>query len=434
MQDLDILIKDGIVLTLDQSNSVIEKGCVGIKGDSIAYIGNEYIPAKEVIDAENGIIMPGLINSHTHIPMSLFRGLAEDISLKEWLEDYIFPIEKRLTPEFVYTGSLLSLAEMIMTGTTTFCDMYIFEDEVAKAAYKAGVRCLLSEALYDFPSPNYGSIDKGFKYTQWLINKWKDNPLIKIGIAPHTLYTCSEPVLKKAKDMAQENNVPILIHVAETQDEVNEIKTKYGKSPVEYMNSLGMLYSHVIAFHCIYVDKKDIQILYKYNVKVVHDPECNMKLASGVSPVPEMIDMGICVALGTDGSASNNNLDMLTEMDTAAKLHKVNKMDPTVMDAITVLKMATINGARALGIDNIVGSIEVGKKADLIVLDTNCPHMVPIYNPFSNIVYSAIGDDVIHSIINGKVVMKQRQLLTLELNSIIEEAEKWAFRIKKWLS
>ena len=430
----DLLIKNGIILTMDKENRVIEDGFIGIREDTIVYIGRNKIDADEIIDAKGGIILPGLINGHTHIPMSLFRGLAEDISLKEWLENYIFPIERRLTPELVYTGALLSCAEMIMSGTTTFCDMYIFEDEVAKAARKAGMRCIISEALYDFLSPNYGEIDKGFEYTKWLINKWRDDPLINVAVGPHTLYTCSEKVLRRANEIALEYNVPIIIHVAETEDEVKEIKRRYGKSPIEYMEYLGMLGPHIIAVHCVHVSKRDMQLMSKYRVRVIHNPECNMKLASGISPVPDMINMGIYVGLGTDGSASNNNLDLLTEMDTAAKLHKISKMDPTVMDAVTILKMVTINGAKVLGMDNIIGSLEVGKKADIIIVNTDRPHMVPMYNPYSNLVYSAIGDDVSCSIINGKVVMKDRELLTLELDSILKDTENWAYRIKKWLS
>ena len=430
----DIVIRNGIILTMDRENRVIEDGCIGIKGESIIYVGDEKIEADEVIDAKGSIVLPGLINSHTHVPMSLFRGLAEDIPLKEWLENYIFPVEKRLTPDLVYTGALLSCAEMIMTGTTTFCDMYIFEDEVAKAAKKAGMRCLISEALYDFSSPNYGETEKGFEYTRWLIDKWRDDPLINVAVGPHTPYTCSQWVLERANEMALECDVPVIIHVAETAGECEEIKKRYGKGPIQYLEELHMLGPYMIAVHCVHVDKEEMELLRKHNVKVIHNPECNMKLASGVSPVPEMLDMGICVALGTDGSASNNNLDMFTEMDTAAKLHKVHKMDPTVMDATTVLKMATNHGAEALGMQDIIGSLEVGKKADIIIVDTNTPHMVPLYNPFSNLVYSAIGDDVTHSIINGKVVMRDKRLLTVKLDSVIKDADEWGYRIKSWLT
>ncbi len=430
----DILIKNGIIVTMDKNDSVYENGFVGIKEDRIIYVGREKIDAERIIDAKGGIVLPGLINSHTHIPMSLFRGIAEDIPLKEWLEKVIFPIEKRLSAELVYTGSLLSCAEMIMTGTTTFCDMYIFEDEVAKAAKKTGMRCIISEALYDFPSPNYGSVENGFRYTEWLIEKWKDDPLVNPAVGPHTLYTCSEDVLKRANEISLKYSVPLIIHVSETEEEVKKIRERYGKKPFEFMESLGMLRENTIAAHCIHVDEEEIRLISKYNVKVVHCPECNMKLASGIAPVSEMLKEGICVCLGTDGCASNNNLDLLCEMDTCAKLHKIRKMDPTEMPAKEVLKMATIYGAKALGLDHVIGSIEVGKKADIIIVDSNRPHLLPMYDPYSNLVYSAIGDDVIFSIINGKIVMEERRLLTVDLSHILREVKKWEARIKEWIS
>jgi len=432
-----IAIRDGLILTLDRENRVIQNGFLGVLEDKIIYIGEEPndFSSDEIIDAKEGIVLPGFVNAHTHIPMSLLRGLAEDISLKQWLEKYIFPIEKRLNPELVYTGSLLSCAEMIMSGTTTFCDMYFFEDEVAKAAKEAGMRCLISEGLFDFPSPNYGvDIEDGYRYTEWLIEKWKNDPLINVAVGPHTPYTCSEKILRKVKEIAERHNIPIIIHLAETEAEIQEMKDIYGKSPIEYLNDLKILGPNLIAAHCVHLNKKDLELLKNNDVKVVHNPECNMKLASGISPVPEMLNMGICVALGTDGSASNNNLDLFQEMDTAAKLHKISKMDPSVMDAVTVVKMATIYGAKALGMEKIIGSLEVGKKADIIVLDTNKPHLVPLYNPFYSIVYSAIGADVIYSIINGKVVMREKELVTLDIERIIKDAKQWADQIKDWLS
>jgi len=432
-----VAVKNGLLLTMDKENRVIQNGFLGILEDEIVYIGKEPEDffSDEIIDANGGIVLPGLINAHTHVPMSLFRGLAEDIPLKQWLEDYIFPIEKRLNPELVYTGSLLSCAEMIMSGTTTFCDMYCFEDEVAKAAKKAGMRCLISEGLFDFPSPNYGdNIEDGYNYTQWLIEKWKDDPLINVAVGPHTPYTCSEEVLRKSKEIAEAYGVPIIIHLAETELEVQEIRKRHGKTPTEYLHDLRILGPNLIAAHCVHLSKGDLELLKNSDTKVVHNPECNMKLASGISPVPEMLNMGICVALGTDGSASNNNLDLFQEMDTASKLHKISKMDPSVMDAVTVVKMATIYGAKALGMEKLIGSLEVGKKADVIILNTNTPHMIPLYNPFYGIVYSATGADVVCSIINGKVVMKEKRLVTLDIEEVIKDAKQWAEQIRNWLS
>jgi len=437
MQQVDIIIKNGTILTLDSENSIFENGFLCIRGDSISEIGtgNPVLSkAEKIIDAEGGLILPGLVNCHTHAAMSLFRGLADDLPLMEWLNNYIFPAESKMDGEFVYTGTMLALAEMIMSGTTTFCDMYLFEEEVAKAARKAGVRSLVGEVLYDFPSPNYGPVEKGLKYTESLIQKWRDDPLVSIAVEPHSLFTCSPKLLTASNELAFKYNVPLIIHVAETLTEVDEIKEKYGKTPVKHLDSLGLLGPHLIADHCVHLEDADIKTLAVHGVKVVHNPESNMKLASGIAPVPQMLSQGLTVGLGTDGCASNNNLDLFSEMDTAAKLHKVNMLDPTVMDAITVLRMATIQGARALGLQDITGSLEVGKKADVIVIDTHKPHLTPMYNATSHLVYAARGNDVRHSIINGQPVMEDRKLLTLDPDEIIARAREMSIHVRSWLS
>jgi len=437
MQQVDIIIKNGTILTLDSENSIFENGFLCIRGDSISEIGtgNPVLSkAEKIIDAEGGLILPGLVNCHTHAAMSLFRGLADDLPLMEWLNNYIFPAESKMDGEFVYTGTMLALAEMIMSGTTTFCDMYLFEEEVAKAARKAGVRSLVGEVLYDFPSPNYGPVEKGLKYTESLIQKWRDDPLVSIAVEPHSLFTCSPKLLTASNELALKYNVPLIIHVAETLTEVDEIKEKYGKTPVKHLDSLGLLGPHLIADHCVHLENPDIKIMAEHGVNVVHNPESNMKLASGIAPVPQMLSQGLTVGLGTDGCASNNNLDLFSEMDTAAKLHKVNMLDPTVMDAITVLRMATIQGARALGLQDITGSLEVGKKADVIVIDTHKPHLTPMYNATSHLVYAARGNDVRHSIINGQPVMEDRKLLTLDPDEIIARAREMSIHVRSWLS
>ena len=436
MQQVDIIIKNGTILTLDSKNSILENGFLCIRGDRIFKIGTgnpTSFKAEKIIDAGGGLILPGLVNGHTHAAMSLFRGLADDLPLMEWLNNYIFPAERKMDAEFVYTGTRLALAEMILSGTTTFCDMYLFEDEVAKAARKAGVRCLVGEVLYDFPSPNYGPVEKGLEYTESLIQKWRNDSLVSIAVEPHSLFTCSPELLTSSNELALRYHVPLIIHVAETLAEVAEIKKKYGKTPVRYLDSLGLLGPHLIADHCVHVENPDIKTMAVHGVKVVHNPESNMKLASGIAPVPEMLSQGLTVGLGTDGCASNNNLDLFSEMDTAAKLHKVNTLDPTVMDALSVLKMATIHGARALGLHHITGSLEVGKKADVIVIDTHKPHLTPMYNPTSHLVYAARGNDVQHSIINGQPVMEDRKLLTLDLAEIIAKAREMSIRVRSWL-
>ena len=437
MQQADIIIKNGTILTLDSENSIFENSFLCIRGDSISEIGTgnpALSKAEKIIDARGGLILPGLVNCHTHAAMSLFRGLADDLPLMEWLNNYIFPAESKMDGEFVYTGTMLALAEMIMSGTTTFCDMYLFEEEVAKAARKAGVRSLVGEVLYDFPSPNYGPVEKGLKYTESLIQKWRDDPLVSIAVEPHSLFTCSPKLLTASNELALKYNVPLIIHVAETLTEVDEIKEKYGKTPVKHLDSLGLLGPHLIADHCVHLENPDIKLMAEHGVNVVHNPESNMKLASGIAPVPQMLSQGLTVGLGTDGCASNNNLDLFSEMDTAAKLHKVNMLDPTVMDSITVLRMATIQGARALGLQDITGSLEVGKKADVIVIDTHKPHLTPMYNPISHLVYAARGNDVRHSVINGQPVMEDRKLLTLDLAEIITRAREMSIHVRSWLS
>jgi 5-methylthioadenosine/S-adenosylhomocysteine deaminase len=437
MKQADIIIKNGTILTLDSKNSIFETGFLCISGDSISKIGTgtpTSVTAEKIIDVRGGLILPGLVNCHTHAAMSLFRGLADDLPLMEWLNNYIFPAERNMDAEFVYTGTLLALAEMILSGTTTFCDMYLFEDQVARAARKAGVRCLVGEVLYDFPSPNYGRVEKGLEYTESLIQKWEKDPLVSIAVEPHSLFTCSPELLTASNELALKYKVPLIIHLAETIPEVNEIKEKYGKTPVKYLDSLGLLGPHLIADHCVHIEDADIKTLAVHGVKVVHNPESNMKLASGIAPIPQMLSQGVTVGLGTDGCASNNNLDLFSEMDTAAKLHKVNTLDPTVMDALSVLKIATIHGARVLGLEHVTGSLEVGKKADVIVIDTHKPHLTPMYNAASHLVYAAKGSDVIHSIINGQPVMENRKLLTLDIAEIMARAREISIRVKSWLS
>ena len=437
MQRIDIMITSGTILTMDSKNAVVENGFICICGENITHIGNKdqaSFKAEKIIDAGGGLILPGLVNGHTHAAMSLFRGLADDLPLMEWLNNYIFPVENRMDEDFIYTGTLLALAEMIMSGTTTFCDMYLFEDKVATAARKAGVRCLVGEVLYDFPSPNYGSVEKGLEYTESLIRKWRNDPIVSIAVEPHSLYTCSPDLLIASNELALKYNVPLIIHVAEALSEIAEIKEKYAKTPVEHLESLGLLGNHLIADHCVHVEKSDIQTMAACDVKVVHTPESNMKLACGIAPVPELLAQGVTVGLGTDGCASNNNLDLFAEMDMTAKLHKVRTMDPTVMDALSVLKMATIEGAKALGFGDITGSLEVGKKADVIVIDTHKPHLTPMYNATSHLVYAASGKDVRHSIINGQVVMEDRKLLTLDLAEVIVRAREKAVQVSSWLS
>jgi len=431
----DILVKNGIVLTLDENTTEISNGAVALSQDTITAIGPAIDfsdwSASRIIDANGGIIMPGLINSHTHASMTCFRGLADDLQLMAWLNDHIFPAEAKLDDYKVYAGALLACAEMIMSGTTCFCDMYLFEDAVARAAKDAGVRAVVGEVLYDFDSPNYGAIEKGFEYTQRLIDTWKDDPLVTIAVEPHSTYLCKPELLKKAFSLTQSYGLPLVTHVAESKSEVEQIKARYGRTPVEHLADIEVLAPNVLACHCVELTPNDISLLQRFDVKVAHNAESNMKLASGVAPIPALLNAGICVGLGTDGCASNNDLDLFLEMDTVAKLHKAKTLDPTAMDARTVLKMATIQSARALGLDHIIGSLEVGKKADLIIIDTNKPHLTPMYNPVSHLVYAAMGSDVTTTVINGRVVMEDRELKSLDLKKVMDEVNKIADEIRE---
>lgn len=429
----DILVKNGTVLTLNANDSEVSNGAVAIRKDTITAIGpaidfSDWSAAR-IIDAKGGIIMPGLINSHTHAAMTCFRGLADDLQLMTWLNDHIFPAEAKLDDQKVYLGALLACAEMIMSGTTCFCDMYLFEDAVARAAKQAGVRAVVGEVLYDFDSPNYGPIEKGFEYTQTLIDTWKDDPLVTIAVEPHSAYLCQPELLKKAFSLTQSYSIPLVIHLAESKSEVAQIKERYDRTPVEHLAEIEVLAPNVLACHCVELTENDISLLQRFDVKVAHNAESNMKLASGVAPIPKLLNAGICVGLGTDGCASNNDLDLFLEMDSVAKLHKAKTLDPTAMNARTVLKMATIQSARALGLNQVIGSLETGKKADLIVIDTNKPHLTPMFNPVSHLVYAAMGSDVTTSIINGSVVMEDRQLISLDLKSVMEDINKIAKEI-----
>jgi 5-methylthioadenosine/S-adenosylhomocysteine deaminase len=426
-ESLDILIRGGTLLTMSEDMEIIEGPEIGIADGKIRFVKKgqkepSSVKAKETIDASGSIIMPGLINTHTHLPMVAFRGLADDLALMEWLQNHIFPVEaKFVNREMVYHSSLLSMAEMILSGTTTFCDGYFFEDGVAEATLDAGMRGVPCQGFVDFPTSDIPDPEKRGAVAKAFIEKWSDvSPLINPALFCHAPYTCSPETLSEIKGIARAANVPFLIHLAETRDEVSDIRARYGKTPTRHLHSLGILDENTIAVHCVWLEDEEIQILAECGVKVSHNPESNMKLAAGIAPIPEMLKRGITVGIGTDGAASNNNLDLFTEMDTAAKLHKVSSMDPTIMDAQTVLKMATIEGAKVLGLDDHIGSIEAGKRADIIIIDTMKPHLTPMYNPYSHIVYAASGSDVSVVVIDGNVIMMKRHLLTLKINDIME--------------
>ncbi|MBA3003684.1 MAG: amidohydrolase [Desulfurivibrio sp.] len=430
------LLVCGQILTLDRNNTVIEDGAVAIAGDTIVEVGERLAllskyPGVEQLTQPHGLIMPGLVNTHTHAAMGCFLGLADDLPLMTWLTEYIFPVEAKLSGEMVYHSSMLSMAEMIKSGTTSFCDMYLFAKEVARATADSGMRGWLGEVLYDFPSPNYGAPENGISYLDELMAEYRNHPLISITVDPHAVYTCSPDLLKRLKGVAEKHGVAYVIHLAETRDEVKECLAKYGHTPVMHLDALGILDSQVVANHCVVLNEREIDLLAERNVKVAHCPESNMKLASGVAPVVEMLAAGVTVGLGTDGAASNNDVDMFGEMDSAAKLHKVHRHDPTVMSAETTLRMATLGGAKLLGAERRIGSLEPGKKADLIVLDMNQPHLTPMYNITSHLVYAVKGSDVVHSVINGRVVMRNRRLLTMDEDAVLGKVREIGARISE---
>lgn len=420
----DFVLTCKYLLTQDADKTIIENGGLAIAGDRILETGDsvdllQKYPDAEVIFEEHGLIMPGLINTHTHAAMACFRGLADDLPLMQWLQEYIFPAESKLTGEIVYHSTLLSLCEMIKSGTTGFCDMYLFAKEVARAAAESGMRAWIGEVLYDFSSPNYGEPGNGFQYTEELFAEYDGHELITITVDPHAVYTCSPELLTRLGDMAREKEALYVIHLSETRDEVNTCMERYNVSPVMHLEKLGLLNQRVVADHCVMVTDEEIALMADRGVKVSHCAESNMKLASGIAPVVKMLDAGVTVGIGTDGTASNNDVDMFGEMNSVAKIHKVDRMDPTAMSAETTLWAATMGGAAVLGVEADTGSLEPGKKADCIVLDLNQPHLTPVYNPVSHLVYAARGSDVIHSVINGRVVMRNRELLTLDETAVI---------------
>lgn len=430
----DLIIVGATVVTMDKTHRVIEKGGVAIRGDKIIAVGTRAeitrrYRAARTIDATGRAIIPGLINTHTHVPMSLFRGISDDLDLNDWLTKYIFPAEaKNVDEAFVRAGTKLGLAEMIRGGTTTYCDMYYFEDAIADETKKAGVRGVLGETIIDFPVADNKTFDQAMTYTERFVRKWKNDPLIVAALAPHAPYTVSTEHLRAIRKLSDKLDAPIVIHVAETKKERDDILREKGATPVKYLDQIGFLSSRVIAAHTVFVTDEEIDILNSKGVGAAHNPQSNMKLAAGTAPVPRMLAKDLAVGLGTDGAASNNDLDMWEEMDTAAKLHKLISGDPKTLTAEQAFEMATIRGARALDLDKITGSIEVGKRADIAIVDLDSLHQTPMYNIYSHLVYATKASDVRSVIINGRIVMLDRALLTLNEGAIKRDAN--AYRIK----
>jgi 5-methylthioadenosine/S-adenosylhomocysteine deaminase len=430
--NVDLLVTGGLIVTMDPSRTIYDDGAIAVKGDSIVAVGprtaieNQY-SATQTIDARGKLVMPGFINGHTHVPMTLFRGLHDDVTLDDWLRKYIFPAEaKNVNEEFVRWGTRLAAAEQIRSGVTTFADMYYFEDSVAEETKAAGMRGVLGETWLDFPAPDNKTETAMIAYTEKYLQKWQGDPLIHAAVAPHSIYTCSRKTLEDAMGLARKYKAPILIHVAEMKKEWEDSKKQNGASPVLYLQTVGLLGPDVLAAHCIFVDETDRKILAQHNVGCVHNPSSNMMLASGVSPVPEMRTAGVAVGLGTDGPAgSNNDLDLMEEMDLAAKLAKITKNDPLALNAKAVVEMGTIDGARALHMEKEIGSLEARKKADLILIRLDRPNAVPMYDVYAQLAYALKASDVQTVVIGGRVVMRDQILLTVKEAEAVAKAREY---------
>ncbi|HWR25700.1 MAG TPA: amidohydrolase family protein [Methanosarcina sp.] len=424
----DIIIKNAHILTMDSDTGDLKNGVVVIEDGKIKEIGeNTNESADTVIDAKNSVVMPGLVNTHTHAAMTLFRGYADDMQLAEWLEGRIWPAEAKLTADDVYKGSLLACLEMIKSGTTSFADMYFFMDEAAKAVEVSGLRASLCHGLIELWNEERGKAD--LKEGRRFVRAWQGaaDGRIKTMYGPHAPNTCSEEFLIKVREEANRDEAGIQIHILETEAELAAMKKRYGKCSVHLLEEIEFFGPDVLAAHCVWLSDGDIEILSNRGVKVSHNPVSNMKLASGIAPVNTMLKKGVNVSLGTDGCASNNSLDLFEEMKTAALLHKVNTSNPTVLPALKVLEMGTVNGAKAL--DPETGMLKAGKKADLIIVDMKKPHLTPCFDVRSHLVYSAKGSDVRTTIVNGKVLMDDYKVLVLDEEKVMEDAKKAAEKL-----
>jgi 5-methylthioadenosine/S-adenosylhomocysteine deaminase len=416
---------------------VLSPGSIAIDGTDIIAVDRapviaQQFRAADTIEAWGSVIMPGLINTHTHAPMVLYRGLADDLALMEWLQKYIFPAEaKTVTPEFVRAGTRLAALEMIQSGTTTYADMYYFEEEIARETKRAGLRGVLGQTIIQFPVADAKTPADGLARAEAFIKEFRNDPLITPAVAPHAMYTLDGPTLLACRELAQRYGVPTIIHLAETQAESKTAHERFKTSPVAYLENLGFLGPGVLAAHAVWVSDGEVATLKARGVGVSHNPESNMKLASGTAPVPQYLAAGVAIGLGTDGAASNNDLDMFEAMRTASFLHKLTTKDPQAVGARAVLEMATIGGARALGMDRRIGSLEPGKRADVIVVNMSSARQTPMYDPVSHLVYATRGDDVQAVVVNGKVLMEGRRVATLDEPAILAEARHLAQKVRQ---
>jgi 5-methylthioadenosine/S-adenosylhomocysteine deaminase len=431
-EKVDLIVTGGTVVTMDPARTIYGDGAIVVKGDTIVAVGprvevESRYAAVQTIDAKGSLVLPGFINGHTHVPMTLFRGIHDDVTLADWLYKYIFPAEaKNVNEEFVRWGTRLAAAEQIRGGVTTFADMYYFEETVAEETKAAGMRGVLGETFIDFPAPDNKTEAEALSYTEKFLKRWQDDRLIHAAAAPHSIYTCSQKTLQDSAALARKFHAPILIHTAEMKKEWGDSQRQNGMSPVQYLDKIGVLGPDVVSAHCIFVDEADRKTLARRQVGCIHNPSSNMMIASGVSPVPEMRAEGVAVGLGTDGPAgSNNDLNLMEEMDLAAKLAKITKMNPLALNAQAVVEMATIDGAKALHMEKEIGSLETGKKADIILISLDEPNAVPMYDVYAQLAYALKGSDVQTVVIGGRVVMRDRKLLTVNEAEVIAKAREY---------
>ena len=432
MSDNTILIKNALILNPNNFEEKVQS--LLIKNDLIAEIADEIDEGNvdKIIDASGKVLLPGFVNTHTHLSMTLFRGLADDLSLDSWLNDHIWPMEANLNGDYCYIGALLGAVELIKSGTTTFSDMYFYMEDVARAVDEAGIRAVLSYGMIDFGDAEKREAEIKENLTLFENCNGMADGRIKVFFGPHSPYTASEELLIKVRQLADEYNMGIHIHVSETQKEIDDVSAEKGLRPFEYLDKIGFLGPDVVAAHSVWLSDEEIEIIKKNDVKISHNPCSNMKLASGVAPVSKLIENDICVSIGTDGASSNNNLDLIEELKTASLLQKVSTLDPNVLNSYEAIAMGTIKGAEALGLDDEIGSIEVGKKADIILIDTNCANMVPDSSTLtSNIIYSANGSNVDTTICNGKILMENKKLVALDEQEIYDNAREAIKNLKE---
>jgi 5-methylthioadenosine/S-adenosylhomocysteine deaminase len=431
--DVDVVIQGGFVVTMDAERRLLEGGAVVIQGERIVDVlpaGAELPSARETIDATGRLVIPGLVNGHGHVPMVLFRGLADDMALLEWLQDFIFPAEARnVDADFCYWGTLLAGVEMARSGTTTFADMYYFEDAIARATDELGLRGVLGQTVIGFPAPDYATPQEALAGCEGFIERWKDHPRVIPSVAPHALYTTSPEVVRASAELARRHGVPFQIHCNESPAEDAQVREAHGATSVQVLAREGVLGPGVVLHHGITLTADDSALLAEKGVAVIHKPETNMKGASGVADVPALLEAGVTVGLGTDGGAGNNNLDLFEEIDTCAKVHKLRHLDPTAMPAETAFWLATQGGASALGLGDQLGSLEAGKLADVVLIDVTAPELVPLYNVYSQLAYAIKGGHVRTVLVGGRVVVREREMLTVNVPEVIREAKRLQAKI-----